>query len=353
MNALKILIVDDEKRYRDEIGEYLIQNNFSVFKASLPSEAFEILQKNDIDIIILDIRLPEMDGIKVLKKVKESFPGIEVIMVTGHGDMQRVIESMRFGANEFITKPFSLLDIQSAIKRTERFIAIENKLEEAERHYSLVSKELYERIGNRIIGNSPSIESIIESMTKVANSNNTTVLITGESGTGKELVARGIHYISARKDNYFYDVNCPAIPENLFESEFFGHKKGAFTGAIENKIGCFEKSNRGTVFLDEICDLPIIMQSKLLRTLEEREIRQLGSHKKITIDVRIIAATNKDIKTLCEEGKFRIDLYHRITSFVIHISPLRERKEDIPLLFEYFVKYYSTKMKKHIKKKKI
>ena len=348
MKNLSILIIDDEGSYRDEIGEFLKRKGFLIYKAGLPSEAFKVLEEEEIDIVILDIKLPEMSGLEVLKKIKSSYPDIEVIMITGHGDMDSVIKSMRLGASDFFNKPFSLIDIQSSIERTKRFLELNHKLKEVQFSNTLLSKELKRRTGSQIIGKSPSMQKVFEMMSKVAKSDATSVLIIGESGTGKELVARGIHYLSPRKDKYFYDVNCSAVPENLFESEFFGHKKGAFTGAIETKPGWFEIANKGTLFLDEIGDLPLNLQAKFLRVLEQKSIRKVGSHQDIPIDVKVIAATNKNIRQLINENKFREDLYFRLNTFEITIPPLRERKEDIPLLIEHFVKHFSGILKKPI-----
>jgi len=348
MEKLKIMILDDEQRVREEIGEFLLENDFQVFKAELPSQAFKILEQNEIDITILDIKLPEMNGIQVLEKIKASYPEIEVIMISGHGDMNSVISAMRLGASDYFTKPFRLMDVHNSIERTKRFITLNLKLKEVEQNLTLVSNELQDKTGHTIITQSPKMKSIIELISKVAKTENTSVLITGESGTGKELVARGIHYLSSRKDKYFYDVNCSAVPENLFESEFFGHKKGSFTGATENKAGWFEVAGKGTLFLDEIGDMPLNLQSKFLRVLEERKIRRVGSHIDIPVDVRIIAATNQRLEKLIEEKLFRVDLFHRLNSFSIHIPPLRERTEDIPLLINHFATEFSKKMKKPI-----
>lgn len=349
MNELNLLIVDDEKAYRENIEEFFSNSKIKTFSAELPSLAFEILKKNKIDIVILDLRLPEMNGLDVLKEIKKLYPGIEVIIITGHGDMDSVIKAMRLGAIDFFTKPFRLIEVQNAIERTKKFIYLQKKLNEVEMNYSLVSKELKEKFGNNIIGNSKEIKNVLNLMAKVAKAGNTSVLITGESGTGKELVARGIHSLSVRKDHYFYAVNCSAVPENLFESSFFGHKKGAFTGANEDKKGWFEIASGGTLFLDEIGDMPAAQQSKFLRVLEEKKIRKVGSHIEIPVDVRIIAATNKDAKKLVANNILRSDLYHRLSSFEIHIPPLRERIEDIPLLVDHFIELFSVNLKKNIK----
>ncbi|MCK4406998.1 MAG: sigma-54-dependent Fis family transcriptional regulator [Bacteroidales bacterium] len=349
MKKINILVLDDEKRVRDEIEEFLLGNNYKVSTAGLPSQAFDILKQNEIDIAILDIKLPEMNGLSVLKEIKKQYPEIEVIMISGHGDMNSVIDAMRLGASDFFQKPFRLIEVNNAIERTKKFITLNQKLKEAEQNYSLLSKELYENIGQRLLGNSSALNNVIDLMTKVAKTDTTSVLITGESGTGKELVARGIHYLSSRNKHYFHSVNCSAIPESLFESEFFGHKKGAFTGATEDKSGWFEIANKGTLFLDEVSDMPMNQQAKLLRVLEEKKIIRVGSHKSVDVDVRVIAASNQNLEKMSNERKFRFDLYHRLCSFIIHIPPLRERKEDIPLLLNYFIKNYSKKMAKPIK----
>lgn len=349
MEKVKILVVDDESRVREEIAEFLVQNDYIVYKAAMPSEAFSILKKNDIHIVILDIRLPEMDGLSALEIIKNDYPDVEVIMISGHGDMNSVIEAMRKDAADFFPKPFRLMDINLAIKRTTRFLQLSSKYKELEKNYSLISSEIQKSIGHQLIGKSAAMKKVISMMSKVAGVENTTVLITGESGTGKELVA-GIHYLSNRNKQYFHSVNCSAIPETLFESEFFGHKKGSFTGAVENKAGWFEIANKGTLFLDEIGDMPLSQQAKLLRVLEERKVSRVGSHDKINVDVRVIAASNQELLKMSEDKNFRLDLYHRIGSFVIHLPPLRERREDLPLLLKYFIDYYTNSLGKTINK---
>ena len=349
MEKIKILVVDDEQRVRDEISEFLTQNKYKVYKAGLPSAAFELLKKYEIDIVILDIKLPEMDGLTVLPIIKKDYPDIEVIMISGHGDMGSVIEAMRQGAADFFPKPFRLMDINLAIQRTARYLNLNHKYKALEKNFSLISDEIQKQVGHNLIGKSESMQNVISMMAKVAAVDNTTVLITGDSGTGKELVARGIHYMSTRKKQFFHSVNCSAVPETLFESEFFGHKKGAFTGAVESKAGWFEIANDGSLFLDEIGDMPIGQQAKLLRVLEERSVSRVGSRDKINVDVRVIAASNQGLEKMSYEKKFRLDLYHRISTFVIHLPPLRERIEDIPLIFKHFVDLYSERLGKKIK----
>ncbi len=349
MKELKILVLDDEKRVREEIEEFLVRNNYTVYKAASPSEAFTVLKNIKIDIGIIDIKLPEMDGISVMKKIKAEDPSIEIIMISGHGDMSSVIDAMRLGAADYFPKPFRLMEINNAIERTKRFLDLNRKLQEVEESNTILSKELHANIGQRLLGNSMVLKDVVQLMTKVAKSDTTSVLITGESGTGKELIARGIHYLGNRNKKSFHSVNCSAIPESLFESEFFGHKKGAFTGAVDDKLGWFEIADKGTLFLDEISDMPLNQQAKLLRVLEEKKVSKVGSHKEISVDVRVIAASNRNLESMSEENKFRFDLYHRLSSFVIHLPPLRKRKEDIPVLLNYFIKEYSRRMAKPIK----
>lgn len=348
VSNLRILILDDEQLVRDELSEFLIDPNFQIYKAGAPSEAFEIMDRNEIHIAIVDVNLPEMSGLEVLEKIKKDYSEIEVIMISGYSEMDSVIHSMRLGASDFFTKPFRLRDVEHSIERTKKFVNLNQSLQEIKRNYSIISKEFYEAMGYEIVGESRHMKNLINLIGKVAKTENTSVLITGESGTGKELVARAIHYLSSRKENCFYAVNCSAIPETLFESEFFGHTKGAFTGASDTKTGWFEAANKGTLFLDEIGDMQLNLQTKFLRVLEDRKIRKVGSNIEIPFDTRIIAATNQNLVEQSNEKGFRLDLYHRISSFVIHLEPLRNRKEDIPLLIDYFVKYFNRIMAKSI-----
>ena len=349
MEELKILILDDEKEYREGIEEYLLTQGFTVFHAEKPSEGFRILKEEPCDIVILDIRLPEMNGVHVLRKIKKSYPETEIIMITAHGDMESVIESLRYGASDFFTKPFRLLDLKTAIERTKRFIALQNKITGLKLQYDHLISQIKDADGTTIIGKSKAMKDILNLMKKVAETDNTTILITGENGTGKEIVANGIHALSKRRDHNFLGINCSSIPDNLFETEFFGHTKGAFTGAIAHKLGYFEVANHGTIFLDEICDMPKYMQTKLLRVLEGNIFRRVGSNRDIKFDVRVISATNQDIDSRVKEHEFREDLLYRLNTFRIHIPPLRDRKDDIKPLLDYFIKIYSKKLKKSIK----
>ncbi|MCD4723746.1 MAG: sigma-54 dependent transcriptional regulator [Bacteroidales bacterium] len=349
MKTLRILVLDDEVRMQDEIEEFLIGQQFIVYKAGTPSEAFTTLDKTEIDILILDIKLPEIGGLEVLQKVKGSHPDMEVIMISGHGDMNTVIEAMRYGAFDYFQKPFRLPEIKHAIERTRRFILLNEKLRNTEQKFNLLSKEIQQVFGHELVGRSASMQKVVDLMSKVAIADSTSVLITGESGTGKELVARGIHFLSKRNKQFFYSVNCSAIPESLFESEFFGHKKGAFTDAREDKAGWFEIADKGTLFLDEIGDMPISQQAKMLRILEDKKVSKVGSRVETAVDVRVITASNRDLFELSKGGKFRQDLYHRLSTFIIKIPPLRERRDDIQPLLEYYVNFFAEQMGKEIK----
>jgi DNA-binding NtrC family response regulator len=348
MEQLSILIVDDEEGYRREIKELLLNQGYSAQTASMPSEALELLDKNTYDIMLLDLGLPEMSGIELLKLVKQGREELEVIVVTGHADMESSVAALRAGASDFITKPFHNIDLEQAIERTRKCLALRHRLKATEQSMLSISNELKSLKGNEIVGNSQAIRTVLQQMKKVSTSGDTTVLIHGESGTGKELVARGIHHMSKRKNNFFHSVNCAAVPETLFESEFFGYQKGAFTGANETLPGWFEISDNGTLFLDEISGLPLPMQSKMLRVLDQKSITKLGSHKELMLNLRIITATNQDLETMVAAGSFRNDLYHRLATFKIFLPPLRERKEDIPLLVQHFIERFNILMTMHI-----
>ncbi len=343
MNNLKILILDDEIRITEKLKYHLEKRNFDVYTANTPHEGFNVLEKENPGILILDIMLPGMNGLDVLQKVKAGYPSTEVIMISGYGDMDMVIEAMRKGASDFIRKPFQVMDIQVAVERTGKFVELQHKLEKAENRGSLVSRELEGMIEKDFIGESEAIKRVLVIALKAARDKDVNVLVTGENGTGKEIISRIIHYGSPRCEQVFAPVNSSAIPHTLLESEFFGHIKGAFTDAREEKKGYFELADNGTLFLDEIADMPFTLQAKLLRAIEENRIKKVGSNKEIPVDVRIISATNKNIEQLIDEGKFRIDLYHRINTIEINIPPLRERPEDIKPLLHHFVESVARK----------
>lgn len=337
----KILVVDDEKSMRDSM-HMLLKDRYDVLLAESGREAISVVKKQPIDLVLLDIRLPEIDGIEVLKIIKGIDDSVEVIMITAVITVGKAVEAIRHGAYDYITKPF---DIQALTEQVEKIIEKRTLSKENLSLRKLIESDYQ---FEKIVGKSPAIREVFKIVEDVAQSN-ATVLITGESGTGKELVAHAIHNRSPRKEKLFVAVNCAAIPENLLESELFGHERGSFTGAIDRQIGKFEISNGGTIFLDEIGSLPLPMQAKILRAIQEKEIERIGASKPIPVDVRIVAATNSDLKAQIKERKFREDLYYRLNVIPIHLPPLRERKEDVPLLAEHFLHKYNHEFGKKIK----
>jgi len=333
---LRVVILDDDERITMELQEYLQRQGFWVKTANAMEQGLALIRKEKPDILFLDVMLGKDNGLEFLEKVKKHYPDLEVIMITGHGDMDTVIESMRLGAIDFLKKPFRQMDAKIAISRTSKFIRMQQKLQEYEERNSLISMELENSLEREFIGESRQMREVLENALNVAGYD-VNVLITGESGTGKEIVSRIIHYSSSRKSSSFFPINCSAIPETLMESIFFGHKKGSFTGANDDRKGVFELAKGGTLFLDEIADMPVEMQSKLLRVIEEKRFRRIGTEQDIESDVRIVAATNHDLEKCIEEGSFRLDLYHRLNTIIINIPPLRERREDIKPLLEHFI----------------
>jgi DNA-binding NtrC family response regulator len=345
-DKFKILILDDEKQFTEELSGFFVDSNFDSFEANTAAEGKRILSMHSIDLLILDVRLPGVNGLDILKEVKSQYPYMEVIIISAHGDMDTVIKAMRLGAFDYMRKPFRFLDIQIAIERTQRYMQMQRKLKQMEEKNSLISKSLEEKIDRHFIGVSSKIQDVFDQAIAAANYPEANVLITGESGTGKENIARIIHYSSTRKDYVFGAVNSSAITETLLESEFFGHKKGSFTGAITDKMGFFEVCNKGTLFLDEIADMPLTLQAKILRAAEEKVITRVGDTAQIRTDFRIISATNHDLKQRIERKRFRLDLLHRLNTLHIHIPALRERPEDIKPLLTHFVDYFATKFSK-------
>jgi len=343
---IEILILDDEKQFTEELHEFLQRTGFESFETNTYPEAKDVLNNHDIDLMILDVRLPGIDGLDILKEVKIRYPAMEVVMISAHGDMDTVIKAMRHGAFDYLRKPFRHVDIQIVIERTQKYLHLQRKLKLVEERNSLISKTLEEKIDRHFIGVSQKIRDVFESAITAANYPDANVLITGESGTGKENIARIIHYSSIRKDHIFCAVNSSAITDSLLESEFFGHKKGSFTGAVIDKMGFFEVCNQGTLFLDEIADMPSNLQAKILRTAEEKVITRVGETTPVHTDFRIISSTNHDIEKNVAENKFRLDLFHRLNTLHIHIPPLRERPEDIKPLLIHFSESFAKKFNK-------
>lgn len=343
MKQLSVLILDDEQNIADKVAKFLANHGYHAKAAYNPNQAFDVFKNEYVDILISDVMMPEMNGLDLLKKVKSLYPHIEVIMISAHGDMDMVIEAMHNGAVDFIKKPFGFLDIQMAIERTGKYLHLQNLLELAEDRNSLISMELEKGIDRNFIGTSQKIKSVLQTALKAGQDRDASILITGENGTGKEIIARIIHHGSDRQDLPFCTKNCSAVPDTLIESEFFGHQKGSFTDAKADKKGIFELAQGGSLFLDEIADMPVNLQAKLLRALEEKKIQRVGSNKEIEVDIRVISATNQNIDQLVDEKKFRIDLLHRINTITINIPPLRERIGDIePLLF-HFIEFFARR----------
>lgn len=347
-SQLKVLVIDDEPSFTEEIEEFLQNQGFISYTSNNVQKGRSILKSQNIDLLILDIRLKGINGLDVLKEVKQTYPKLEVIIVSAHGDMETVITALRNGAIDYLKKPFRHTDIQISIQRTRKFLDLKRVITSMEAKNSLISQSLQEKIKRDFIGESHQIKQILDLAITASKYKNTSVLITGESGTGKENIARIIHYESPRNKNIFCAVNSSAITDSLLESEFFGHKKGSFTGAINDKKGFFEVSDQGTLFLDEIADMPINLQAKILRAIEEKTITRVGETDPIATDFRIIAATNHDINKLIEEKKFRLDLLHRLNTIHIHIPPLRERPEDIEPLLRHFINEFAVNLNKPV-----
>jgi DNA-binding NtrC family response regulator len=337
-----ILVIEDEHLQKDLLTTILKEAGYNVFSASSLEEARKIISQYHPEIILTDLKLQNEDGMDILNDLPEEPFKPAVIIITAFGSIPSAVEAIKKGAFDYLTKPINKEVLLLTIKRAEEKINLVKEV------YRLKS-ELYEKFKiDGVVGKSKKMLQVIEIVKKVAPTN-ATVLICGESGTGKELIARAIHHNSPRKDNPFIAINCAAIPETLIESELFGYEPGAFTGANTRKIGLIEAANKGTLFLDEVAELPLITQSKLLRVLQEKEIRRIGGKETIKVDVRIIAATNKNLLEEVQKKKFREDLYYRLKVVTIEIPPLRERKEDIPELVKYFIEKYSKEFGKEIK----
>jgi len=327
----KILVVDDELNIIKTLSSILQDEDHVVYSSRNGEGALEFLRMNDVDLAILDVWLPDVDGIDLLERIKSLYPETAIIMISGHGSIDIAVKSTKLGAYDFIQKPLAM----------ERIItSVNNALEHMRLRKENIKLRKEFHLDDEMIGNSPKIEEIRE-IIETAAKTNARVFITGDSGTGKELVARAIYHRSRRLDRPFVKVNCAAIPNELIESELFGHEKGAFTGAINRRMGKFEIANKGTMFLDEVCDMSASAQAKVLRVLQENQFERVGGNETISVDVRVIAATNVDVKKAVEEGTFREDLFYRLNVIPIHMPALSERMEDFPLLVDYFLLRFS------------
>ncbi len=342
MRKDRILIVDDEKDMRDFLEIMLRKEGYDTVSAPSARAALEDYSKNNFDLVITDIRMPEMEGLEFLKALKEMDPEAVVIMITAYASVDTAIEAMKAGAYDYFTKPFKVDEIKLNIKKAL-------KLKSLEKENTLLKKDLKIKYGfGNLIGTSPKMAEMYGLIMSIVGTR-TNVFITGESGTGKELVARAIHFESSRKEKPFVAVNCGAIPENLLESELFGHMKGAFTGAVANREGLAEQADGGTLFLDEITELPLHLQVKLLRFIQERNFRRVGGASDISVDIRLIAASNRDVEAEVGAGRFREDLFYRLNVIRINIPPLRERREDIPVLLRFFMEKFGKSLGKDLK----
>ena len=343
VSAGRILLADDELSIRESLAEVLRQEGYEVDTAADGTEALAAIDKGDYGVIITDLRMPGADGLAILRHVREVAPQTLLLLITAYASIETAVEALRQGAHDYILKPLIIEDVLAKVGRLfeHRQLAWESQI---------LRREVESRFdfNQMIIGRSPSLQEIMAVIRKVAPTNST-VLITGESGVGKEVVARAVHHFSHLHDKLFLPVNCGAIPENLLESQLFGHAKGSFTGAVVAQEGLFQRARGGTIFLDEIGDLPADLQVKLLRAIEEKEILPLGTTTLIKVDVRIIAATNRELRKAVEEGKFREDLYYRLNVVNIEVPPLRNRREDIPQLVDYLVRRHNADLKKNCK----
>lgn len=338
-----ILIVDDEKLLRWSLTTELKEYGFNVYSCELADEGFKIVKENVIDFCIFDIRLPDYSGLELLRKVKQLQPDIYVIMITAFAEVETAVEALKLGAYDYLIKPFNLEKLKHVIKK-----AIETNELKKEVSF-LKQKEQKKFQQEKMIGHHASMAKIFELIEKLANVAVSTVLITGESGTGKGLIARAIHYSGLRQNKPFVEINCSTLSESLLESELFGHEKGAFTNAINQKKGLFEIADGGTLFLDEIGEMTMSLQAKLLKVIEDKSFKRVGGVKDISVDVQIVAATNKDLQKEIQKGAFREDLYFRLNVIPMHMPPLRDRIDDIKVLAGHFISYYNSVFKKQVK----
>ena len=345
--SMTVLVIDDDAHIRSSIGKFLIARGHTVIEAADGEKGVEVVESQAVDIVITDVKMPGIDGFEVLRRVRSVAPETEVIVITGVQEAENAFRALREGAFDFFNKPFKVEELNAAIRRTVRYQALRKEKDRVQARLDRMEAQERERGGlSALIGESEAVVRMKAQIQQVAATDYTTVLIVGETGTGKELVAQAVHSESDRVGGPFVAVNCSAIPGNLFESAFFGHKKGAFTDANTDQKGYFELADGGTLFLDEIGDMSLEMQVRLLRTLEERCIRPVGSGDEIAVDVRVVAATNRALNVSVQEGTFREDLYYRLNVFAIQVPPLRERVGDVLFLARHFLSDYARDLRK-------
>jgi len=341
-NTYKILMIEDDKLVSWSLSRDLKNEGHEVKLVGMGNDGLEVFKKDTFDLVLLDMRLPDIDGLQVLQKLIEFSPDVSVIMMTAFATVQTAVQALKLGAADFIKKPFAYEELKNLIRKTLSYSSLS-------REVARMRDELKEKYGiGSIVGQSESMQNVFTMIHKIAQNDAKTILITGESGTGKDLVAKAIHFESPRSQYPFLAVNCGSLPDTLLESELFGHDKGAFTDAKGTKKGLFELADKGTVLLDEIGDASASFQTKLLRFLEEKIFKRIGGTKDVKVDVRIIAATNKPLEKLVDQGDFREDLYYRLRVIPVNLVPLRERPSDIPLLINYLVDHYNKELKKKV-----
>ena len=338
----KILVVDDEPSQRKMLQANLSLDGYEVYEADDGSTAISRVSEEFFDLILMDNRMSHMDGIEALKQIKKISPGIPVIIITAYASVETAVEALQSGAHDYLTKPLDIDELRIKVQQTLEFWRLKEE--------NILQKRRIENLfdASRIVGRSPRMRQVLETVAMVAPTE-ASVLILGESGTGKELIANALHQGSNRSDRRFIKINCAALPETLLESELFGHERGAFTGAVGRKPGRFELADGGTIFLDEIGEMTFSTQAKLLRVLQEREFEPLGSTRSVKVDIRVISASNRDLKDEVKKGNFREDLFYRLNVVPINLPPLRERKEDIPLLIDHFLQIYNEKNNRRLK----
>ena len=341
----RILIVDDEAFIRENLERILEEDGYRPHSTASVDEAVREVSEEDVDLVLLDLNLGNKSGLDVLRAMREVDPEVLVIIITGYGTVESAVEALKLGAYDYIKKPFKADAIRLIVR-----LGLETQNLRREVRQLRRGNPLHDLPDDSVmVGSSPQLMQVYRQIREVAKHETATVLVTGESGTGKELVARAVHHLSPRLEKPFVEINCGSLPFNLLETELFGHERGAFTDAKSRKIGLFEEADGGTIFLDEIGEMDLGLQVKLLRVLEDRKIRRLGGTRNIDIDVRVIAATNRDLKEAIKQKEFREDLYYRLNVFPIYVSPLRERREDIPALLDFFLKHFSNAFNKNIR----
>ncbi len=339
---MKLLITDDEKLLRNSLKKHFQREGFQVYLAETGGEALRIYREVLPEIVLLDIRLPDQDGMEVLRRIRGVNPEALVILITAYGGIKSAVEAIKNGAQDYITKPFDIEELSFVVKKTIELLCLKRELK------SIKDNTARKYEFGKLVSQGPAMQKVCEEARKVSQTDNSTVIVRGESGTGKELLCRAIHYNSPRRDMPFVAVNCASLPEALLESELFGYEKGAFTGAAKRKIGLLESADKGTIFLDEIGDISYATQTKLLRFLEEQEFYRVGGIRPVSVNVRVVAATNRNLEEAVDQGTFRRDLYYRLHVFPIRIPPLRERREDIPLLARHILESFNQEFGKNV-----